>query len=409
MSINYNSVVITGIGVVSPIGIGVQEFWEGLLQGVCGFDRITRYDPSQYSVKIAAEIKLWEKRRTEFLSKREIQCLSLNTQYAVAAAKMAIKDSGMSPDQVKESDVIIGAGAEPHMEIYETIKRNIDSGNVWDSEEGGDPLSALKTMLFGPAAGVALALKTKRMVTGVSSACTSAFHSVGMAGQRISAGAAERIVAGGAEAAIDPILMVSMTKANMLAAGDDPRCVKPLDKLRTRSNMGEGAAIFVLETMKSANNRNARIYARLRDFSQGQENLSPLFTSDKTGTRWAEIIEPCAKNIETINAHAPGHDTIDAIEMKAINKAGIDVRNSLISSNKGSFGSGMASAGAFQIAAAALSVFYKKVPPTVNFKTYDPEIQVRPNERTESLKGQAVLVNAKALGGSEACIVVEAV
>lgn len=398
----HHKTVITGIGIVSPIGIGKDEFWEGLLQGRCGFQPITRYSTENLSVKLAAEVKDWDNRRNDYLTGREIQCYALHTQFAVAAARMAIADAGLNEKEIKTADIVIGTGAEAHQEIVTEVQKT----PLMDSEDNINPLVALKTMLFAPAAAISLALKTEGEVLSVSSACTSAFHALSVANDRISTGLKKLIITGGAESPINKIMILALTAAKMLYTGSDvPKSVCPFDLDRSGSGLGEGSAIIILEAKESAQRRGARIYAEIDCIVQGQENQSVVFSSDKSGKRWARIIEKVKDKCKSINAHAPGHGPIDALEVKAMRNAGIRLDDTQICSIKAAFGSGLASAAAFQIASAALSVYHNKTLKTINFHTPDPELQnLTPTMKVEKLRGKSILVNAKALGGSEAAL-----
>ncbi len=397
-------VVITGAGVVSPIGIGLAEFWDGLLTEKTGMDRITRFDASTYPCQVAAEVK--DDGYLKFLNSRERKHYSRAARYAVAAFRMAREDADIAHFDELRTGVILGSGIssfdfiEEQIDQHPSFLRSFEPGRL-------DPFGMVKAFIAAPAAAVALASGSRGYVTSVSTACTSGVNAVGLAAEHIEAGRADVMIAGGVDTPISQILLNAFCAADYFTTDNShpDTCLKPFDLHRTKCALGEGSAIFILEDRDHAIARGARIYAEIESFSQQTENGNELFFFDQSGDRWAAAIQGALEDhpgrVDHINAHGTSDKIADKIEVEALRKAlGKRAERSSVTSIKSATGSGLAAAGVLQIAAALMSIFTGKVPGIVNYETPDPDLGglkfVRQGRREEP---ENVLVNSKGFGG----------
>lgn len=391
--------MITGIGVVSPIGIGVSEFEHSLHEGISGIKKISLCDVTDIPCKLAAEIDAAQ--FVKYLPKNRNGLLSRQSLFAVKAANLAYEDAGSPSIPLNETDVILGCGGM----AFDVIENAL--------ADGVSPLDAQKGFMFAPACAVSYEISTSGRVDLVSSACTSAFNAVKDAAVRIETGSAKCVIAGGTEAPITRFSLQSMYAAGLLTDSMDPsRAVAPFDSERDKSLMGEGAAIFILEEEKSAKKRGAKIYAAFAGGHAWNENTGKLYRAQRSGQKWADLIARVLKkrNIDLINAHGPGHSVIDLIEYRALKRSFGDTLNVIpVTSIKGSIGSGMAAAGAFQIAATLLMIQRGVVFKAANFAIPDPEIPLKITTKTKKVKIGRVLQLARAVGGQIAVQVFERV
>lgn len=259
--------------------------------------------------------------------------------------------------------------------------------------------------MHAPASALALLSQTRGYVTTVSTACPSAVNAVGVAAQRIEDGRADVVICGGADAPITPMFLQAYCAADWLAVDNDnpEQALCPFDLRRTRAALGEGAAVFILEEEGLALARGATIYCHVERFVQEHENVNEKFSMDLSGRAWGQALERIlqeAGKVDLINAHGPSDQLIDRVESAALLQAlGKQAGTTPVSSIKGAVGSGMASAGAFQIAAAALTIHTGELPPTYNYLVWDPDCDIRCVKSRGHARVDRVLVNAHGLGG----------
>ncbi len=404
--------VITGIGVVSPVGIGKDEFFTNLLAGATGAGPITKFDASNFSNNIAAEIKGFDP--TKFMKKTQAKYLSLGSQYACAAFKLAAQDAKMDYFDPFRTDVIIGGASSGLDVMSETFFS--EKADTRQLQLDVTPVSMIRAFMNAPASAVAFMAQTKGYVTTVSSACASALNAVGLGRDRVLSGKCDIAIVGGVDAPINPIVMNGYNAAHFLTENDDPLSLRPFDKRHEKAILGEGSAIFIVEELQSALDRGARIYGEITAFCQSNENMNIIFSMDESGERWAQTIERALqersgkKTVDYINAHGPSDKSIDNTELRALRLCfGDYIEKITITSIKGAVGSGMSSAGAFQIASALLTLLTGKIPPSVNFEVSDEEfasIKVSHNQEQKK-RIRSVLVNGHALGGTNASLIIE--
>ena len=388
--------VITGIGVVSPIGMGVDAFWDGLLHGRTGMRRIQQFDPSQFGSQIAAEVD--DQALVGLLSEKENARFNRVSRFAVGAFRMAQLDAGLSRFDPDNTDVVIGATAG----TLEAPK-DFQAGDALVQTPGPEFLR--EYFMHAPACAIALLAETRGYVTTVSTACPSAINAVGVGAERIEDGRADVVICGGADAPITPAFLQAYCAADWLAVDNEhpTEALCPFDLRRTRAALGEGAALFILEDEGLARARGATIYCHVERFVQEHENVNEKFSMDLSGRAWAQALQRImrdAGSIDMVNAHGPSDQLIDRVESVALLTAlGKRAGRTPVSSIKGAVGSGMASAGAFQIAAAAMTIRTGELPPTYNYLVPDPDCEIRCVKSREHARVNRVLVSAHGLGG----------
>ncbi len=398
-------VVITGIGAVTPVGNTAEEMWTSMKNGVCGIDRIARFDTSDTKAKVAAEVKNFDP--TEYIEKRDCRKMDLFCQYAIAAATQAVKDSDIEGKvDPKRFGVYIGSGVGGITTFYE------QSINLYT----GKSISPffIPMMIGNIAAGnVAIRFKAKGPCLPVVTACSTSTHAVGEAFHAIKYGMADAIIAGGAEATITPLAIKGFTSCKALTLTDDPtRASIPFDKERSGFVMGEGSGILILEEYEHAAARGAKIYAEIVGYGNTCDAYH-ITAPDPEGVGAAECIrialdEAGYKGSEElyINAHGTSTSLNDAGETKAFKAVlGDRAYKAHISSTKSMTGHMLGATGAVEAIAASLALRDGIVPPTVNYKVPDPEcdLDYTPNKAVEAPLEMAISTTF-GFGGHNACI-----
>jgi 3-oxoacyl-[acyl-carrier-protein] synthase II len=409
----FKRVVITGLGAVTPIGIGHKAFFENLIAGKSGAGRITRFDPAAYTSQVAAEITDFEPEK--FMDKKEAHKLVRFIQLAVAAAKLAVGDAGL---EITESNadrigVLIGSGIGgiDFLEQQAYVLK----------EKGPSRLSPFTVPydITNMAAGiVSIHLQAKGPNSCVSTACATGTHAIGDAFRILQRGDAEVMVAGGTEASICPLGIASFCAARALSTGfnDDPqKASRPFDGKRDGFVMGEGAGVVILETLEHAKARGAQIYAEIVGY--GMSGDAYHITAPAPGGEGAvRAIKAALKDanlspedIDYINAHGTSTDLNDKYETMAIKAAfGDRAKKLAISSNKSMIGHLLGAAGAVELIATTLSIVTGIVPPTINQEVPDPDCDLDyvPN-RSRRMKVNAAISNSFGFGGHNAVLAVK--
>ncbi|OPJ56935.1 beta-ketoacyl-ACP synthase II [Alkalithermobacter paradoxus] len=373
-------VVVTGLGCVTPIGIGKDAYWNSLKNGICGIDKLTRFDASEYTTQIAAEVKDFAPE--DYMDKKEAKRMDRFTQYAVAASKMAVSDSNLDLDKVQSDriGVIIGSGVggietleEQHAKLLEKGPKRVSPFFV--------PM-----MITNMAAGqVSIMLNAKAMNSSVVTACASATHAIGDAFKVIQRGDAEVMVAGGSESPITPLAVAGFcTMKAMSTRNDDPKTAsRPFDKDRDGFVMGEGAGILILEELEHALKRNATIYAEIVGY--GATSDAYHITAPAEGGEGAARAMEMAiadgnipkEEVDYINAHGTSTPYNDKYETMAIKSVfGQHAYNLAVSSTKSMTGHLLGAAGAVEAIACVLAIKDSFVPPTISIQNQDPELDL---------------------------------
>ncbi len=366
-------VVVTGIGVISPIGNGLEHFWKGLVQGKNGITEITRFDTSDSLVKIAAEVKDFDPQ--EYMNKKDIKRMDLFTQYGVATAKMALADSGIDIEQVDMNrfGVIFGSGVGG-IETFENETRKF-------VEKGSGRVSPffIPMMIVNIASGqIAIATGAKGPNTTVVTACASSTHAIGDAFKTIARGDADLMFAGGSEAAITPLAIAGFSSMKALSTrNDDPAgASRPFDKDRDGFIMGEGSGMLILEDHDHALKRGARIYAEIVGYGltgDAYHITSPAPEGEGAMRSMAMAIADAGilpEQIDYINAHGtstPLNDLYETMAIKGLLKE--KACEVSVSSTKSMTGHLLGAAGSVEAIACIMALREGIVPPTINLKT----------------------------------------
>ncbi len=404
-------VVVTGIGVVTPIGNNAREFWEGLLEGRNGVDYITHFDPKEHDTKFAAEVKNFDP--SPVLDSREVRRMDLFSQYAMVAAAEAVQDAGLNMEQEDPNrvGVIFGSGIGG-LFSFETEHRKM-------LERGVRRISPyfITQMIIDIAAGhISMRYGMKGPNYATVSACATASHAIGDAVRLLRYGDADVMLAGGSEAAITPMGVGGFNALKALSTrNDDPQhASRPFDKQRDGFVMGEGAGVLVLETLDHALARGAKIYAEIRGvgFTADAHHITAPAPGGEGAVRAMrraiEDGELKLEEIDYINAHGTSTQYNDKSETQAIKTLFGDHAYKLnVSSTKSMTGHLLGAAGAVELAATVLAVHHDVIPPTINYEEPDPECDLNytPNQ-PEKRRVYAAISNTFGFGGHNACITV---
>ena len=370
-------VVITGMGVISPVGNSLKAFWDGLLAGVCGVGPITRFDTEGFKAKLAAEVKDFNP--ADFgMDVPTQRRMDKFTQYAVAAAKQAVEESGIvGTVEPERLGVYVGSGIGGMSTFVEQSNRL--------TERGPSRVSALfiPMMISNMAAGtIAIQYNAQGPCLPTVTACATSTHAVGEAYRAIAHGYADAIVAGGTEATITPLAVAGFTTCMALSLEQDPlKASLPFDARRAGFVMGEGAGILVLEEYERAVKRGAHIYAEICGYGNTCDayHVTAPRPDGSGGARAMELaLREAALSDEDclyINAHGTGTPLNDKSETLAIKRAlGEEAaRRAIISSTKSMTGHMLGAAGAVELIASAKAVEEGVVPPTIGLTEPDPE------------------------------------
>lgn len=373
-----NRVVITGIGLVTPVGIGRQESWDALLAGKSGAGPITLFDSAQFRVRIAAEVKGWDGSR--FVEKKKLKEMDRFIEFAMGAGQMAIRDAQleMTDEERNAAGCFIGVGLGGLMTL-ENTKRTI-------MEKGPGRVSpySIPGIIANLAAGqLSMAYGLKGPSYATTSACSSGAHALGEAFEWIRRGRAEIMVTGGAEATVTPVGIGGFEAMFALSRRNDApeKASRPFDKGRDGFLCGEGAGVLVLETLERAKKRGAKIYAEVTGYgasSDANHLTQPAPRGEGAQRSMRMALNDAGLNpdqIDYLNAHGTSTPVGDIAETEAM----IDVfkdhatdKKLWVSSTKSMMGHLLGAAGAVESAVCALALSEGKVPPTINLEEQDP-------------------------------------
>ena len=404
-------VVITGTGVVSSLGLGVEEFWKSIKEGKNGISLVTRFDTTNFPTKVAAEIKNFEP--TDFIDRKEAKRMDRYTQFAMAAAKMAIEDSGLDFDKEDRFrvGVIVGSGVGgiETLEDQHSALMNKGPGRV-------SPFF-IPMMISNIASGrIAIQYGLSGFNESVVTACATSNNAIGDAFRVIQHDDADIMITGGAEAAITPISFAGFCSSKAMSTVEDPNIAcRPFDAERDGFVMGEGSGILVIEELEHALKRGANILAEIVGYgctcdayhitAPHPEGLGGIMCM-KNALKDAQIT---TEDIGYINAHGTATPIGDPIETAVIKAVfGEKAKKMAISSSKSMTGHLLGAAGAVEAIITGLSLKEGFISPTINYKTPDPECDLDyvPNEG-KKLDIQYAISNALGFGGHNAAIVLK--
>ena len=386
-------------GVISPVGNSIDEFYNNMfLEEKTGFDDADFDDTGTYPVKLAARVKGFNY-VDHGISKRQSKSLSRLSQFAVSCARQAKENANLDFNSIDpyRCDVIWGSGTDNYEEISKEFYKSPSRGYEFEKDII-DPLGMYRSFIAAPSAMLSLFLGAKGYVGTNSMACTSGLNAIGTGFSRIKSNLADIAFVGGGDCPINKITMRAFCAANLLSYSDDPRDFKPMDSNAEKHGLGEGAAVFVLEELNHALERNAPIVGEVVGFNNCTENVNEFFMLPKNPNRLIELIKETTNGSvpDHVSAHAPGDKRIDELEIRAIKEA---LGKVLVTSIKGSVGQGFASGGVFQVTAALISLIHNIVPPTLNLENPVDSFLEYAAKHAIKRKQDSVLVLGRGLGG----------
>ncbi|MDP2166733.1 MAG: beta-ketoacyl-ACP synthase II [Thermodesulfovibrionales bacterium] len=402
-------VVVTGIGLVTPLAIGTEKSWACLLEGKSGVKRITQFDATDFPTKIAGEITGFEP--ADFIDAKEIKKMDRFIHLALAASQMAMDDSGLkiSGENAERVGVMVGAGMGglPAIERYHSVYL----------EKGPKRISPffIPMLIINLASGqISIRFGAKGPNSAAVTACASGSHSIGDAFRLIQRGYADAMIAGGTESVITPMGIGGFNAMKALSTrNDEPeKASRPFDSERDGFVMGEGAGVLILEILESAQKRGAKIYAEISGYgmtSDAYHITSPSPDGDGAARCMKAALEDAGirpEDVDYINAHGTSTRQGDELETNAIKRVfGGHAKRLAISSTKSMTGHLLGASGGVEAGITVLSIHHGVVPPTINLDNPDPECDldyIPHNARKMTVN--CALSNSFGFGGTNACL-----
>ncbi|MDN5346607.1 MAG: 3-oxoacyl-[acyl-carrier-protein] synthase [Clostridia bacterium] len=402
-------VVITGLGVISPVGNTKDDFWRSLLAGVSGIGPITRFDASSMATRIAGEVKDFDP--AAFLDRKEVKRMDRFTQYAVVTARMALNDAALDPKSVDPERIgVVYASGIGGIETLEDQARTL-------LEKGPGRVSPffVPMMIGNMAAGqISIHIGARGPNFTVVNACASSANAVGEAFRLLQRGEVDVVITGGSEASVTPLAVAGFSSMKALSTRNEaPQAAsRPFDRGRDGFVLGEGAGTLILETLEHAERRGARIYAEVAGYGCTADayHITAPDPEGRGSSRAMQLAIADAglkpEDVDYINAHGTSTDLNDRLETLAIKQVfGSHAYKLAVSSNKSMIGHLLGAAGAVELIATALTIYEGVIPPTINYEDPDPECDLDyvPNKaRHQEVK--VALSNSFGFGGHNASI-----
>ncbi|MDO9211535.1 MAG: beta-ketoacyl-ACP synthase II [Deltaproteobacteria bacterium] len=403
-------VVITGLGMVSPLGIGVEKTWQALIQGKSGVVRITKFDPTGFDTQIAAEVKDFVPEN--FMEKKEIKRMDIFIQYAMASAMMAMEDAQLpiTPQNADRVGVVVGAGLGG--------LTTIESFHKILMEKGPGRISPffIPALIVNEAPGqISIRFGAKGPNYSVVTACATGNHNIGDAWRMIQQGDADAIIAGGVEATITPLAVSGFNAMKALSTRnhEPEKASRPFDKDRDGFVMGEGCGIIILEEMNQALDRGAKIYAEIIGYGLNGDAYhitAPAPDGEGAARCMAMALKSAGispEEVDYINAHGTSTDYNDLYETMAIKAVFKEHAKKLaVSSTKSMTGHLLGGAGGVEAIFTVLTIHRGVIPPTINYDTPDPECDLDyvPNV-ARMADVRVALSNSFGFGGTNAVLI----
>jgi 3-oxoacyl-[acyl-carrier-protein] synthase II len=403
-------VVITGLGIVSPVGNSVEQAWQNILAGRSGIDRITRFDVSTFPVQIAGEVKDFD--ITQYLSAKDARRMDTFIHYGMAAGIQAIKDAGLEahPANADRIGVAIGSGIGG-LPLIENTRDEFLAGGVRKISPFFVPGSIIN-MISG---NLSIMYGYKGPNVALVSACSTGTHSIGDAGRLIEYGDADIMIAGGAEATVSPLGLGGFCAARALSTrNDDPKTAsRPWDKDRDGFVLGEGAGVVVLEEYEHAKARGARIYGELAGYGMSAD-ANHMTAPCEDGEGAARCMTNALRNaqlspqdVQYVNAHGTSTPLGDKAETIAVKRAfGDHAKQLVVNSTKSMTGHLLGAAGGIEAVFSALAIYHQVSPPTINIFNQDElcDLDYCANE-ARSMKIDVALSNSFGFGGTNGTVI----
>jgi 3-oxoacyl-[acyl-carrier-protein] synthase II len=403
-------VVITGLGMVSPLGIGVEKTWQALIQGKSGVVRITKFDPTGFDTQIAAEVKDFVPEN--FMEKKEIKRMDIFIQYAMASAMMAMEDAQLpiTPQNADRVGVVVGAGLGG--------LTTIESFHKVLMEKGPGRISPffIPALIVNEAPGqISIRFGAKGPNYSVVTACATGNHNIGDAWRMIQQGDADAIIAGGVEATITPLAVSGFNAMKALSTRnhEPEKASRPFDKDRDGFVMGEGCGIIILEEMNQALDRGAKIYAEIIGYGLNGDAYhitAPAPDGEGAARCMAMALKSAGispEEVDYINAHGTSTEYNDLYETMAIKAVFKEHAKKLaVSSTKSMTGHLLGGAGGVEAIFTVLTIHRGVIPPTINYDTPDPECDLDyvPNV-ARMADVRVALSNSFGFGGTNAVLI----
>ncbi|MGB8951868.1 MAG: beta-ketoacyl-ACP synthase II [Candidatus Aminicenantales bacterium] len=375
--ISPRRVVITGIGLVTPVGIGVQKTWDALLAGQSGIGFISKFDTSRYSTRIAGEVRGFNP--YDYIDKREVRKMDLFIQFALAAAHLAVEDSAISRAilEGERTGVYIGSGIGGIGLIEETHKVLLEKG-----PERVSPFFLVSTIINEASGQVSIKYRAKGPNSATATACSTSTHTIGDSFRIIARGEADRMIAGGSEAPITPLGVAGFCTMKALSERNDApeKASRPFDAQRDGFVMSEGAGIVLLEELGLALKRGAKIYAEVVGYGMTGDAYH-VAAPCPDGNGAVRVMQSALDDagidpneVQYINAHGTSTPFNDKIETQAIKKVfGEHASKIGINSTKSMTGHILGATGGVEAGITALCLMHQIMPPTINYEHPDPE------------------------------------
>jgi len=400
-------VVVTGMGVASPLGCDVEEFWNGLVTGKPGVISLEGGIFSGMTAKIGAVVQGYEE--SQYFDSKEARRMSRSSQLGMIAAKQAISDSKLDEDQVNQQGVgvLVGSSIGGYTAAEYFIKNYYEHIRT-------SPFTIPISMNIGPGSNISIKYGFHGPLLNVDAACSTAAHSIGYAFNMIRSGNMQAAIAGAADSPFSPTVVAAWSAMHALSSRvDSPaEACRPFSADRDGLVLGEGAGILAMESESHALSRGAPILAEIKGYGASADGFH-LTQPTKDGPAQAmrralEDADLDVKEIDTINAHATGTEWNDKNETKAIKEVfGERAYEIPVVGNKAAFGHSIAGSGALELIGCILSLRDQLVPPTINYKVPDPECDLDyVTEGSRRVKLQNIMSNSFAFGGSNAVLIV---
>jgi 3-oxoacyl-[acyl-carrier-protein] synthase II len=403
-------VVVTGVGLVTPVAIGTEETWRGLLEGRSGIANITRFDPTNFATHFAGEVKSFDP--TKWMTAREAKTVDLFIQFALAAGAMAVEDSGLKvQDEAERVGCYVGAG----LGGLATLENTHSTLQAKGPRYGISPFFVPQLIINLAPGHLSIRYGAKGPNMSHVSACSTSAHAIGEAFRAIVHNDADAMICGGAEATVTPLGVGGFNSMRALSTrNEEPtRASRPFDKDRDGFVIAEGAGIVVVEELEHARKRGARIYAEIKGYAANADahHITAPAPEGEGAQRCMRLALKDAglnpSDIDYINAHGTSTKMNDANETIAIRKVfGDHARKLMVSSTKSMTGHMLGAAGGVETAICALALARGVVPPTINYETPDPECDLDyvPNTARE-VRIRSAATNSFGFGGTNACLV----
>ncbi len=409
-SVPAKRVVVTGIGLVSPLGTGTDRNWQALLRGESGIAPLTRFDVSRYATRFGGEVKDFD--ALAFIDRKEVRKMDLFIRFALAAAELAVADSGLprSDLQSDRAGTYVGSGIGGLGSIEENHKVLLEKG-----PDRVSPFFLIQTIINEASGQISIRYGAKGPNCANATACSTGTHAIGDSFRMIVHGDADIMIAGGAEAPLTPLSLAGFNAIKAISErNDEPaRASRPFDAKRNGFVMGEGAGVLILEELGRALRRDARIYAEVAGYGMSSDAFhvaAPAADGDGAVRVMRRAVEDAGLgpvDIQYINAHGTSTELNDKIETAAIKTVfGEHARRLAVNSTKSMTGHLLGAAGGLEAGITALALYHQTMPPTINYEFPDPECDLDyvPNaaRKAEIVHG---LSNSFGFGGTNGSLV----